>query len=91
VSWRYSELESVLIIAGQTEGKGIFILPLMKIIVFARGALVVLVAALYFVFAIGAFLQRRWARILGLFLVIITIVAVLTLVPSEVIGIAQSP
>jgi hypothetical protein len=73
-------------IAGQTEGKGIFILPLMKIIVFARGALVVLVAALYFVFAIGAFSHQRWVRILGLFLAIITIVAVLTLVPSELIG-----
>ena len=73
-------------IAGQTEGKGIFILPLMKIIVFARGALVVLVAALYFVFAIGAFFHQRWARILGLFLAIITIVAVLILIPSELIG-----
>ena len=74
-------------VAGQIDNKGIFILPLTRIIVFARGGLVVLVAALYFVFAIGAFLQRRWARILGLFLAIITIVAVLILIPSGLIGI----
>ena len=74
-------------LARQTEAKGIFIIPLTQLIVFARGWLVVLVAALYFVFAIGAFLQRRWARILGLFLAIITIVAVLTLIPLGSIGI----
>ena len=47
-------------LARQTEAKGIFIIPLTQLIVFARGWLVVLVAALYFVFAIGTFLQRRW-------------------------------
>jgi hypothetical protein len=73
-------------VARQTEGKGIFLIPLTEIIVLARGWLVVLVAALYFVFAIGAFLQRRWARILGLFLAIITIVTVLTLIPSGLIS-----
>ena len=74
-------------VARQTEGKGIFIIPLTEIIVLARGWLVVLIAALYFLFAIGAFLQRRWARLLGLFLAIITMVAVLTLIPSGLIGI----
>jgi hypothetical protein len=74
-------------VAGQIGNKGIFFLPLTRIIVFARGGLVVLVAALYFAFAIGAFLQRRWARTLGVFLAIITIVAVLILIPSGLIGI----
>jgi len=60
-----------------------------QLILSARGWLVVLVAALYCVYAIDVFLQRRWAWILGLFLAISTIVTVLTLIPSRLIDIGS--
>jgi len=61
-------------------GQGLLLVPLVGVFAFARGALVALLAALFFVFAIGAFLQRSWARPLGIGISIVNLLLVLNIV-----------
>jgi hypothetical protein len=60
-------------------GQGLLLLPLVGVLAFARGALVALIAALFFVFAIGAFLQRSWARPLGIGISIVNLLLILNI------------
>src|ERR1043166_8090125 len=47
-------------------GEGIIFMPLMGLIIIARGGLVASVAILYLFFAFGAFKRRSWAWWVGL-------------------------
>jgi len=47
-------------------GRGVFFIPLMGAITFARGGLVVVIALLYILFAWGALTRRHWAWWVGL-------------------------
>jgi hypothetical protein len=61
-------------------GQGLLILPLMGMIVFARGALVIGIAVLYIVFAWGVSTRKSWARSLGIVLAVINLLLVLSVV-----------
>jgi hypothetical protein len=47
-------------------GQGLLILPLVGAVAFARGGLVIALAMLYALFAVGILLQKSWAWWLGL-------------------------
>ena len=57
-------------------GQGIILLPLAGAIAFARGGLIAVIASLYFLFALGAFMGRRWAWWLGLSAALINLLMV---------------
>ena len=58
-------------------GKGLLILPLVGAVAFARGGLVIVMATLYLLFAVGMVLHKSWARWLGLTVAAINILLVL--------------
>ena len=58
-------------------GQGVLILPLVGAVAFVRGGLVVVLAMLYALFAIGMLLQKSWAWWLGLILAAISVLLVL--------------
>ncbi|MGH7846354.1 MAG: hypothetical protein ACREQW_14450 [Candidatus Binatia bacterium] len=53
-------------IGAELSGHGIIVLPLLGVVAFARGGIVIVMAVLYGLFAVGAVLHRRWAWWLGL-------------------------
>ena len=59
-------------------GQGLLILPMIGLVVFARGALVLGIALLYVVFAVGMFASKDWARPLGIALVVVNLLFVLS-------------
>jgi uncharacterized membrane protein (DUF2068 family) len=61
-------------------GRGLLILPLVGAVAFARGGLVIVVAMLYILFAVGMLLQKSWARWLGLSVAAISVLLVLNVV-----------
>ena len=61
-------------------GQGLLILPLVGVVAFGRGGLVIVMAILYLLFAVGMVLQKSWARWLGLTVAIINILLVLNVV-----------
>lgn len=61
-------------------GNDVFILPIAGTVVFARNGLVVVMALLYILFALGALLGQRWAWWLGLGVSLVTGLGVLSLV-----------
>jgi hypothetical protein len=61
-------------------GQGLLILPLVGAVAFARGGLVIVVAMLYILFAVGMLLQKSWARWLGLSVAAISVLLVLNVV-----------
>jgi hypothetical protein len=61
-------------------GQGLLLLPLTGVFAYARGAMVALLALLFFVFAFGAFLRRSWARPLGIALAVVNLLLVASLV-----------
>jgi hypothetical protein len=61
-------------------GRGVLILPLVGAVAFARGGLVIVMAVLYALFAVGMLLQKSWARWLGLTVAAINILLVLNVV-----------
>jgi len=58
-------------------GQGVLILPLVGAVAFARGGLVIVLAMLYALFAVGMLLQKSWALWLGLSVAAISILLVL--------------
>lgn len=60
-------------------GQGLLLVPFVGVLAFARGALVALLAALFVVFAFAAFLQRSWARPLGIVLAVANLLLVFSL------------
>lgn len=61
-------------------GQGLLILPLVGVVAFGRGGLVILMAILYLLFAVGMLLQKSWARWLGITVAAINILLVLNVV-----------
>jgi len=61
-------------------GRGVFVVPLIGAVVFARGALVGGIALLYILFALGALISQRWAWWLGLGISLVTGLGVFGLV-----------
>jgi len=59
-------------------GQGLLILPMIGLVAFARGALVLGIALLYVVFAVGMFASKDWARPLGIALVVVNLLFVLS-------------
>jgi len=58
-------------------GQGVLILPLVVAVAFARGGLVIVMAILYLLFAVGMLLQKSWALWLGLSVAAISVLLVL--------------
>jgi hypothetical protein len=56
---------------------GVLLLPLIGSLFIARGILVAALAALYAVFAVGAFLRKAWARPLGILAALVNALLVL--------------
>lgn len=63
--------------ARDMSGRGIIVLPLVSAVLFARGALIGVIALLYILFAWGAFTGRRWAWGLGLAAAVLNLLIVL--------------
>lgn len=61
-------------------GQGLLILPLVGVVAFGRGGLVIVMAILYLLFAVGMVMQKSWARWLGLTVAAINILLVLNVV-----------
>ena len=68
-------------------GEGLLLIPMVGMLVYGRGVIVVLLAILYLVFAFGVFSQRSWARSLGIAVSVVNLVLVLiVVVGGESIG-----
>jgi hypothetical protein len=61
-------------------GQGLLILPLVGVVAFGRGGLVIVMVILYLLFAVGMVIQKSWARWLGLTVAAINILLVLNVV-----------
>ena len=61
-------------------GQGLLILPLVGVVAFGSGGLVIVLAVLYLLFAVGMLLQKSWARSLGLTVAAINILLVINIV-----------
>ena len=61
-------------------GRGLLLLPILGLMAIGRGLVVVVVAGLFAVFSYGLLRQRRWARWLGIFLSIVTLLLVVSVV-----------
>lgn len=59
-------------------GQGLLLLPLVGIIAYGRGLLVIAIGSLYLLFAWGLFMDRGWAWSLGMAVAIINILLVLS-------------
>ena len=59
-------------------GQGLLILPMIGLVAFAKGALVLGIALLYVVFAVGMFASKDWARPLGIALAVVNLLLVLS-------------
>ena len=55
-------------------------MPLVGAVAFARGGLVIVLALLYALFAVGLLLQKSWARWLGLSVAAISVLLVLNII-----------
>lgn len=66
-------------IGGDLMGQGLLLVPLVGVIAIARGVFVATLALLFIVFACALFLQRSWARWLGMALAITNLLLVLSL------------
>jgi hypothetical protein len=61
-------------------GQGLLLFPLMGVVAYLRGVLVAVMALLYVLFAVGAFLGRIWARWLGIVVAVVTLLLVVSVV-----------
>lgn len=59
-------------------GQGLVLLPVLGMVVFAKGMLIAAIALLYVAFAFGLFTGRDWARPLGLIAVVVNVLLVLS-------------
>jgi hypothetical protein len=57
-------------------GQGLLLLPAIGLFAIFRGALVAAIALMYVVFACGVFLDRSWARWLGIVVAAVTLLLV---------------
>ena len=61
-------------------GRGLLLLPILGLMAIGRGLVGVVVAGLFAVFSYGLLRQRSWARWLGIFLSIVTLLLVVSVV-----------
>jgi hypothetical protein len=61
-------------------GRGLLLLPLIGVLAYARGFLVVFIALLYIVFAVGLFTYKSWAPTLGMIVAVVNVLLVLSVV-----------
>jgi hypothetical protein len=61
-------------------GQGLVILPLVGVVAIFHGGLIIVLAMLYLLFAVGMFLQKSWARWLGLSVAAISVLLVINVV-----------
>lgn len=61
-------------------GQGLLLLPVVGVLVYAWGFLVVSIAFLYIVFAVGLFTDKSWAPSLGMMVALVNVLLVLTVV-----------
>ena len=57
-------------------GQGLLLLPLVGVLAFARGAIVIVLALLCLLFAYGVFTRRSWSRPLGIIISIANLLLV---------------
>ena len=68
-------------------GQGLLLLPIVGVMAWLRGVLVVAIALLYGAFALGVWFRREWASTLGWVAAVVNILLVLSvLVQGEAIG-----
>jgi hypothetical protein len=70
-------------------GEGLLLLPLVGAVAILRGLFVSVVALLYVLFAIGALLEKRWARWVGLTAAIVNLLLVLNAVIQGTAGFTE--
>ena len=58
--------------------QGLLILPLLGVLAYARGVLLVVIALLYLAFAIGLLMRRDWAWSLGVVVAVVNLVLALS-------------
>ena len=58
-------------------GQGVLILPLVGVVTFGRGGLVIVLAMLYLLFAVGMLMKKSWAWTLGLVVAAISVLLVI--------------
>jgi hypothetical protein len=61
-------------------GQGLLILPLVGVVAFGHGGLVIVLAMLYVLFAVGMLLKKSWARWLGISVAAINVLLVVNVV-----------
>jgi len=61
-------------------GQGLLLLPIIGLLAIFRGALVAAIALLYVLFACGVFLNRGWARWLGIVVATVSLLLVVSVV-----------
>ena len=61
-------------------GQGLLLLPMMGVLAYAWGFLVISIALLYVVFAVGLFTEKSWAFSLGMMVALINVLLVLSVV-----------
>jgi hypothetical protein len=61
-------------------GQGLLLLPMMGVLAYAWGFLVISIALLYVVFAVGLFTEKSWAFSLGMIVALVNMLLVLSVV-----------
>lgn len=61
-------------------GQGLLLLPMMGVLAYAWGFLVISIALLYVVFAVSLFTEKSWAFSLGMLVALLNILLVLSVV-----------
>jgi hypothetical protein len=61
-------------------GQGLLLLPMMGVLAYAWGFLVISIALLYVVFAVGLFTEKSWAFSLGMMVALVNVLLVLSVV-----------
>jgi hypothetical protein len=72
-------------------GQGLLLLPLVGVLAFARGAIVIVLALLCLLFAYGVFTRRSWSRPLGIIISIANLLLVINLMLQGDSAVAALP
>ena len=67
-------------VGGDFMGRGLVVMPILGLLAIGRGMVVAVLAVLFGVFAYGLLQRRSWARGLGIFLSLVTLLLVVSAV-----------
>jgi hypothetical protein len=67
-------------VGGDFMGRGLVVMPLLRMLALGRGVVVAVVAVLFGVFSYGLLQRRSWARRLGIFLSFVSLLLVVSAV-----------